>query len=111
MRRLYPKDQSPETLERLAKVPPGTFKRLSFLRDVLGPYSDEYYGAVFNDPHLNALDNFVTRGWGALTQSASLLAGSEYAGSATGEEANALLRAQGVLGVDAASIGGGVWWG
>ena len=82
--RLYPHNQSPDLLERLAGVPPGTYQRLISIREHypqrnnpgLEGYeaSSQYYAEIFADPDVNALDNQLVYGWGRLTPQAQQLA-------------------------------------
>jgi hypothetical protein len=108
--RLYPHNQSPELLERLAGVPTGTFQRLTTVqerhpqRNAPGPEgyeaAEQYYAEISADPDINALDNQLVFGWGRLTSQAQELAssfGSPYVGSVHDPEpVRMLLEAQGV---------------
>ena len=124
--RLYPHNQSPELLERLAGVPTGTFQRLTAVqerhpqRNAPGPEgyaaSEQYYAEISADPDINALDNQLVFGWDRLTLQAQELAssfGSPYVGSIHDPEpVRMLLEAQGVALKDV-TIGelGGLCWG
>jgi hypothetical protein len=123
--RLYPHNQSPELLERLAGVPSGTFQRLMTIRERyphrnapgLEGYeaSGQYYAEIFADPDVNALDNQLVFGWGRLTPKAQQLAnhiGSSNFGSIHDpEQVRLLLEAQGVQlrDVDISELGGLCW--
>ena len=108
--RLYPHNQSPELLERLAGVPSGTFQRLTAIQERhpqrnapgLEGYeaSEQYYAEVSADPDVNALDNQLVFGWGRLTSKAQELASSfdsPYVGNVQDpDQVRILLEAQGV---------------
>ena len=123
--RLYPHNQSPELLERLANVSPGTYQRLMDIRDRYPQRNDpglegyeaaeQYYAEIFADPQVNALDNQLVFGWGRLTPQAQHLAGqlnSPYFGSIHDpQQVCLLLEAQRVelQGVAVAELGGLCW--
>ena len=123
--RLYPHNQSPELLERLADVPPGTYQRLMSIREAhpqrnapgLEGYetSSQYYAKIFADPDVNALDNQLVYGWGRLTPHALQVAkriGSACFGSIRDpKHVQLLLTAQGVELQDVAipELGGLCW--
>jgi hypothetical protein len=74
--RLYPNTKNVSSLEILAKVPEGTFTRLAEVqerhkKELSGvPHQSRYeleykqWGEINDDPHLGALDTFLTFGWG-----------------------------------------------
>ncbi len=123
--RLYPHNQSPELLERLAKVPPGTYQRLMALRARHPQRNDpgregyesaaQYYAEIFADPQINALDNQLVFGWGRLTPQAQRLV-SQFNSPDFGSindtgQVHLLLEAQGValVNVDVSELGGLCW--
>ena len=123
--RLYPHNQSPELLEHLASVPPGTYQRLMNIRERHTLRNDpglegyeaaaQYYAEIFADPQVNALDNQLVFGWGRLTPQAQRLAGqldSPFFGSIHDPgQVRLLLEAQGVELRDIAvpELGGLCW--
>ena len=124
--RLYPHNQSPELLERLASVPPGTYQRLMEIRERHPQHNApglegyeaaaQYYAEIFADPQVNALDNQLVFGWGHLTPQAQRLAGqldSPYFGSIHDpQQVRLLLKAQGIELQDiAVPEPGGLCWG
>lgn len=70
--RLYPYNQSPELLERLTQVPPGTYQRLMEIRECHPQRNDpglegykaaeQYYAEIFADSQVNTLDNQLVFG-------------------------------------------------
>ena len=124
--RLYPHNQSPDLLERLAGVSPGTYQRLMAIREAypqrnapgLEGYeaAAQYYAKIFADADVNALDNQLVYGWGRLTPHALQVAkriGSACFGSIHDpRQVQRLLLAQGVeLQNVAISELGGLCWG
>ena len=123
--RLYPHNQSPELLERLANVPPGTFQRLMDIRERypqrnapgLEGYeaAGQYYAEIFADPQVNALDNQLVFGWGRLTPQAQRLASQldspDFGSIHDPKQVRVLLDAQGVelQDVAVAELGGLCW--
>jgi hypothetical protein len=66
--RLYPKDVSPEQMERLADVPAGTWARLEAYEakqpNEAGPKLDAWYDGLYHDADMVNLHQFKTFGWG-----------------------------------------------
>jgi len=126
--RLYPSNNAPALLEKLAGVPSGTFGRLQEIegkhpkRNLPTPEgyeeADAFYKTVFASPDLNRLDNFMTFGWGRLTTEATRLIkrwGQIYYGGGVDDPAKVseLLQAQGVTLPSDVTVEqlGGVYWG
>ena len=123
--RLYPHNQSPDLLERLAGVPPGTYQRLMSIRERYGQRNtpglegyeaaEQYYAEVFADPDINALDSQLVFGWGRLTPQAEQLAkqidSASFGSIRDPNQVQLLLTAQGIAlhNVTIAELGGLSW--
>ena len=124
--RLYPHNQSPALLERLANVPPGTYQRMMDIRERyyqrnapgLEGYeaAGQYYAEIFADPQVNALDNQLVFGWGRLTLQAQRLASQlnslDFGSIHDPKQVRLLLEAQGIELRNVAVVElGGLSWG
>ena len=123
--RLYPHNQSPELLERLASVPPGTYHRLMDIRERHPQRNDpglegyeaaaQYYAVIFADSEVDALDNQLVFGWGRLTPQAQSLASQfnspDFGSIHDPQQVRLLLETQGVELRDVAvpELGGLCW--
>ena len=113
--RLYPKDCSPEVMEKLAQVPEGTWKRLEEYeakRPVGGEELTSWYQNLFDDFDFTLLYSFKTNGYGALTAEAVQIVreiGDENAGFTEDLEKVKLLLE--VMGVEDVELIKSVRWG